>query len=74
MKEMINWLKQFNAEYNIESKILHIRKPMRVVEFVYLKKVLELYKDKIEDIIIESWGDKNDYSIYGRTYWRNDYL
>ena len=74
MDDVIRWLNTFNAEYNVESKILHIRKPMKVTEFVYLKKVLDLYKDKIEDIIIEGWGDKNDYSIYERTYWRNGCL
>lgn len=54
MSEIIEWLNNFDTEYNVKSKILHIRKPMRVVEFVYLKKVLEPYRDRISDIRIDT--------------------
>jgi len=53
MSNVIKWLNKFDTEYNAESKVLHIRKPMKVTEFVYLKKILEPYRYKISDIIIE---------------------
>lgn len=53
MNLIIKWLEKFEAEYNINSQILHIYKPMTVKEFITLKKLLEPYRYKIKDIIIE---------------------
>ena len=53
MDDVIKWLNTFNADYNAESKVLHIKKPMKMAEFIFLKKVLEPYRDRISDIIIE---------------------
>lgn len=51
--KIIEWLSEYDAEYNIYSQVLHIYKPMPVKEFMILKIILEPYKYKIKDIIIE---------------------
>ena len=53
MKPIIEWLSEFNAEYDAYSQILYIRKAMRVNEFIYLKSVLETFRYKLKDIIIK---------------------
>lgn len=53
MRLIIEWLSEFNAEYDVYSQILYIRKAMRVNDFIYLKKVLEKFRYKLKDIIID---------------------
>ncbi len=53
MKYIFDWLKKYQAEYNIHTQVLHIYKAMPVREFVYLKKILTPYMYKVKDIIIE---------------------
>jgi len=55
MIAIIEWLENYNAEYDVASQILYIRKPMLVSDFIVLKKILEKYRYKLKDIIIESW-------------------
>ena len=52
MNKIIEWLDSYGAEYDVANKILTIRKPMQVGDFVELKKVLK-EKSKVEDIIVE---------------------
>lgn len=51
--KIIEWLSEYDAEYDAHSQILYIRKAMKVSEFIYLKKVLENFRYKLKDIIIE---------------------
>jgi len=52
--KIIEWLSEYNAEYDIETQVLYINKSMRVKDFIYLKKILERFRYKLRDIIIES--------------------
>lgn len=52
MNNLLEWLDSYGAEYDVANKILTIRKPMQVGDFVELKKVLK-EKSKVEDIIVE---------------------
>lgn len=53
MDFIFKWLEEYDVEYNVKSKVLHIRKSMPVKEFAYLRRLLIPYMYKIEDIIIE---------------------
>ena len=53
MREIIEWLDSYGAEYDVVSKILYIRKPMKVIDFIELKRILK-EMNKINDIIVES--------------------
>ena len=53
MKYIIDWLNNYEAEYNIHTQILYIYKAMPVKEFTYLKRLLIPYMYKVKDIIIE---------------------
>lgn len=52
MREVIEWLSSYGAEYDVASRILTIRKPMNVGDFVELKKILKAL-NKVDDIRIE---------------------
>lgn len=52
MKPIIEWLSFYGAEYDVRTKILYIRKPMQVGDFVELKKILKKM-NKINDIVLE---------------------
>lgn len=52
MKELLEWLSSYGAEYDVKTKILYIRKPMQVGDFIELKKILK-EKSMLNDIIIE---------------------
>ena len=52
-KKLIEWLSTYNAEYNIHTQVLHIKKPMRVKDFIFLKIYLKAYRYKLKDITIE---------------------
>ena len=55
MKLIIEWLSNYGAEYDASKKILYIRKPMHVGDFVELKKVIkENCNVNLNDFIIES--------------------
>lgn len=53
MSAIIEWLESYNTEYDVANKILRIRKPIAVKDFVALKKILEPYKHRIDEIIVE---------------------
>lgn len=59
MRLIIEWLDSYGAEYDVPNKILKIRKPMQVGDFVKLKKIL--FKLGVKEIIIETEG-----KIYGK--------
>lgn len=52
MERLLEWLKPYGAEYSPRFKVLYIRKPMRVGDFVELKRILK-EKNLINDIVIE---------------------
>ena len=56
MNNLLEWLDSYGAEYDVANKILTIRKPMQVGDFVELKKVLK-EKSKVEDIIVYEDND-----------------
>lgn len=53
MDKILEWLSNYGSEYDVKNQILYIRKPMSVINFVALKKILNKYT-KVKDIIIES--------------------
>lgn len=53
MNYIFEWLSEYDAEYDASTKVLLIRKSMPVIEFAYLRRLLQPYMYKIEDIIIE---------------------
>ena len=53
MREIIEWLDGYGAEYDVKEKVLYIRKPMKVIDFIELKRILK-EMGKLEDIIVES--------------------
>lgn len=53
MRGIIEWLDSYGAEYDVKNKILYIRKPMYVGDFIELKRILK-EMDKINDVIVES--------------------
>ena len=53
MSAIIEWLSSYNAEYDVINKVLYIKKPIGVKEFITLKEILEPYRYKVYDIIIE---------------------
>ena len=55
MNRLLEWLDSYGAEYDVKNKILYIRKPMQVGDFVELKKILK-EKSKLNDIVIECEG------------------
>ena len=59
MKVILEWLKKYNAEYDIPHNKVYIRKPMKVADFIELKKIL--YKWGVKDIIVEEGG-----KVYGK--------
>lgn len=52
MERIIKWLSSYGAEYDVRTKILYIRKPMQVGDFVELKRILKKM-NKINDIVLE---------------------
>ena len=51
MSSLLEWLSSYGAEYNASTKVLLIRRPIYVGDFVFLKKILnEKCKGKISDI------------------------
>lgn len=54
IQEVINWLSKYEAEYDIYTKVLHLYKAIPVKEFMTLKMILEPYRFKVKNIIIES--------------------
>ena len=52
MNNLLEWLNDYDAEYDVANKILIIKKPMQVGDFVELKKILK-EKAKVKDIIVE---------------------
>lgn len=51
MNKIILWLSEYGAEYNQYTKVLFIRYPMPVKEFVFLKKLIKIKcQDKVKDI------------------------
>lgn len=53
IQEVINWLSKYEAEYDIYTKVLHLYKAIPVKEFMTLKMILEPYRFKVKNIIIE---------------------
>ena len=53
MQEIIKWLEKYNTEYNEYTQVIHIYKAMPVKEFMTLKIILNPYRFKVKDIIIE---------------------
>lgn len=54
MNEIFEWLSQYNVEYDVVTKRLYIKKEIPVADFMLLRKIIEPYKHRIEDIIVES--------------------
>lgn len=52
MNRLLEWLSTYGAEYDVKTKVLYIRKPMQVGDFIELKNILKKL-NKINDIIIE---------------------
>lgn len=52
MERLLEWLSSYGAEYDVKNKVLYIRKPMYVGDFVELKKILK-EKSMLKDIVIE---------------------
>lgn len=52
MRLIVEWLSHYGAEYDVKNKVLYIRKPMHVGDFVELKKILK-GKSMLNDIVIE---------------------
>lgn len=50
---VIKWVSKYEAEYNEDTQILHLYKAISVKEFMTLKRILEPYRFKVKDIIIE---------------------
>lgn len=54
---LTNYFKRvFEVEYDRTNKILTINKPMRVADFVYLKKIIPYLRDEVKDIRL--YGDR----------------
>ena len=55
--DLTNYFKRvFEVEYDRTNKILTINKPMRVADFVYLKKIIPYLRDEVIDIRL--YGDR----------------
>lgn len=55
--DLTNYFKRvFEVEYDRINKILTINKPMRVADFVYLKKIIPYLRDEVKDIRL--YGDR----------------
>lgn len=55
--DLTNYFKRvFEVEYDRTNKILTINKPMRVADFVYLKKIIPYLRDEVKDIRL--YGDR----------------
>lgn len=50
---VIKWVSKYEAEYNEDTQILHLYKAIPVKEFMTLKRILNPYRFKLKDIIIE---------------------
>lgn len=49
--DLTNYFKRvFEVEYDRINKILTINRPMRVADFVYLKKIIPYLRDEVKDI------------------------
>lgn len=46
----------FEVEYDRTNKILTINRPMRVADFVYLKKIIPYLRDEVKDLRL--YGDR----------------
>ena len=51
--DIIKWLEKYDTEYNTNTQVLHINKAIPVKEFITLKRLIEPYRFKVKDIIIE---------------------
>ena len=55
--DLTNYFKRvFEVEYDRINKILTINKPIRVADFVYLKKIIPYLRDEVKDIRL--YGDR----------------
>ena len=54
MDYVFNLLKDYEIEYNRNTKILTINKPIEVSLFIYVKRLLKPYIQNIKDIRVET--------------------
>ena len=55
--DLTNYFKRvFEVEYDRINKILTINKPIRVADFVYLKKIIPYLRNEVKDIRL--YGDR----------------
>ena len=55
-------LKSYDYIFDRKAKILTIRKPIDVKRFIYIKKLLEPYRNIVEEIRVETLGSlRNNY-------------
>ena len=54
MDYVFNLLKDYQIDYNRNTKILTINKPIEVSLFIYVKRLLKPYIQNIKDIRVET--------------------
>lgn len=54
MDYVFNLLKDYQIDYNRNTKILTINKPIEVSLFIYVKRLLKPYMQYIKDIRVET--------------------
>lgn len=56
MKILLDAFSDYFVEYNVKTKVLEIKAPIPVKDFMRLKKLLENVKEEVKEIRLEEKG------------------
>lgn len=52
MSLILEQFQRYDVEYDVKDKYLFIRKPIPVKDFVYLRQLIKLAKEPVDEILV----------------------